>query len=234
MAQTQEFMVSCGTGKIPVKLPVDRLRLPPGPPPSAQPLPDAAAAFRLGFDQAVPTVPPQRVASGEAFKQRQFGLHWTFQASRTSLVVSVAEFQERYVMTTANDRDSKLANVLLVRQLSPALSGEVGVSYQRLQQVGAASSTGGTQAVADQSAKILGAAANVRWQVGERLALHFIYAYSRQNGIYSENQIGVTASWALIGGQTGLGRAFPALNPLSPSSTQSPYQPTGSTTSPRG
>jgi lactate racemase len=46
MAQTQEFMVSCGAGKIPVKLPADRLRLPPGPPPSAQPLPDAAAAFR--------------------------------------------------------------------------------------------------------------------------------------------------------------------------------------------
>ena len=136
-------------------------------------------------------------------------------------------------MTTANDRNSKLADVLLARQLSPALSGEVGVSYQRQQQVGAAPSTGSTQTVADQSAKIFSAVANVRWQVGERLALHFLYAYSRQNNVYSDNQIGVTASWALIGAQAGLGRAFPALTPLSPASTQSPYQPTGLTTSPR-
>jgi len=200
---------------------------------ASQQFTDAAAAFRLGFDQAVPTIPPQRLANGEAFKQRQFGLHWQFQASRTSVIVAVTEFQERYVMTTANDRDTKLADVLLTRQLSPALSGEVGVSYQHQEQVGAASSIGGTPTSAGQSAKILSAVANLRWQVGERLAVHFLYAHSRQNGVYSDNQIGVTASWALIGAQTPMGQPFPALTPLSPASTQAPYQPTGLTPSPR-
>jgi hypothetical protein len=189
---------------------------------ASQQFTDAAAAFRLNFDQAVPTVPPSRLANGEAFKQRQFGLHWQFQVSRTSLRVGATEFQERYVTTTVNDRNVKLADVLLTRQLSPALSGELLVSYQNQEQVGAASSTGGTYTVADQSAKTLSAVADLRWQVGERLALRFLYAHSRQNDVYSDNQIGVTASWALIGAQMGLGRPFPALTPVSPLSTQSP------------
>jgi len=46
VAQTQEFMVSCGTASIPANLPVERTRIPPGPPPSAPPLPDSAARFR--------------------------------------------------------------------------------------------------------------------------------------------------------------------------------------------
>lgn len=46
MAEMQEFMVSCGAAKVPARLPVDRLRLPPAPPPSAQLLADAPAAFR--------------------------------------------------------------------------------------------------------------------------------------------------------------------------------------------
>src|SRR6266446_5531179 len=46
MAQTQEFMVNCGTTKVPVRLPLERTRIAPGPPASAPPLPDAAAKFR--------------------------------------------------------------------------------------------------------------------------------------------------------------------------------------------
>ncbi|MBV8773188.1 MAG: DUF2088 domain-containing protein [Deltaproteobacteria bacterium] len=53
MAQTQQFIVNCGTGRIPVSLPIDRIRIPPGPPPSAQPLPDAAAAFRRAVAEPI-------------------------------------------------------------------------------------------------------------------------------------------------------------------------------------
>jgi hypothetical protein len=63
MSQTQEYMVSCGTGKIPVHLPVDRTRLIPGPPPSAAALPDAAAAFRQALDNPVGMPPLQRLVS---------------------------------------------------------------------------------------------------------------------------------------------------------------------------
>jgi Lactate racemase N-terminal domain len=49
MAQTQEFTVSCGAGKIPAKLPADRLRLPPGPPPSAEKLVSKNAKVTIGI-----------------------------------------------------------------------------------------------------------------------------------------------------------------------------------------
>lgn len=53
MAQTREFMLSCGTGRIPARLPADRARIVPGPPPSLAPLPDAAAALRRALANPV-------------------------------------------------------------------------------------------------------------------------------------------------------------------------------------
>ncbi|MGA7761488.1 MAG: lactate racemase domain-containing protein, partial [Candidatus Binataceae bacterium] len=53
MAQTQEFMVNCGTTKVPVRLPLERTRIAPGPPASATPLPDAAAKFRQALADPV-------------------------------------------------------------------------------------------------------------------------------------------------------------------------------------
>jgi hypothetical protein len=183
---------------------------------------DPAAVFRLGFDQAVPFIAPQRTAIAQAFKQRTFGLNWALQGPRTSLAVGLAAYQERYVLSTVNDRNVKLANVLLNRQLSPVLSWDISVSYQDTQQVGAPSSAGGTQTVG-QSAKIFGAMTDLRWQVGERLALRFLYAHSTQHDVYRDNQIGVTASWALLGAHGPVTQAFPGLTPISPVSTQSPY-----------
>jgi lactate racemase len=46
MAQKQEFMVSCGTARVPAHLPSERMRVALGPPPSAAPLPDASARLR--------------------------------------------------------------------------------------------------------------------------------------------------------------------------------------------
>src|SRR5215510_15683993 len=61
MAQLQEFMVSCGTAKVPAHLPSERTRIPPGPPPSAAPLPDAAAAFRRALAQPVGMPPLEKL-----------------------------------------------------------------------------------------------------------------------------------------------------------------------------
>ncbi len=49
----QEHLVSCGTTKMAAQLPVDRTRIPPGPPPSVAPLPDAEAAFRAAVAHPV-------------------------------------------------------------------------------------------------------------------------------------------------------------------------------------
>lgn len=63
MAQTQEFMVSCGTAKIPAQLPVERRRLTPGPPPSVAPLSDAAAAFRHALAHPVGMPPLEKLVN---------------------------------------------------------------------------------------------------------------------------------------------------------------------------
>ena len=193
---------------------------------ASQQFTDPAAAFRLSFDQSVPFIAPQRNATGEAFRQRNFGLNWALQGPRTSLEVGLWESQQRYLLnSTSNvyDSNSKAANVLLRRQLSPVLSWDIAVSYQQLQQVAPPSTAGGTETVVGQSAKIFGAATDLRWQVGERLALRFLYAHSSQHDVYRDNQIGVTASWALLGAQPPVTQAFPGLTPISPASTQAPY-----------
>lgn len=53
MAKAQEFMINCGTLKIPAHLPIDRTRIPAGPPPSAAPLPDAAVRFRQALSKPI-------------------------------------------------------------------------------------------------------------------------------------------------------------------------------------
>jgi hypothetical protein len=186
---------------------------------ASQQFTDAASAFRLGFDQPVPTFAPQQLASGDAFKQREFGLDWRIQAARTSFDIGLLYLRQRYLIVTANDYDLKIANALLGRQLSPVLTWHVGVGYQRTQQAGAQSPS-----VIAQSSKLVGALTDLNWQVGERLALRFIYAYTRQSGTgtYSDNQISLIASWALIGAQAPVMQSAPALSPFSPASTRSP------------
>ncbi|MFZ1120045.1 MAG: hypothetical protein WB580_13080 [Candidatus Binataceae bacterium] len=57
MAQTQEFMVSCGAVKIPSRLPVQPTHIPPGPPASATPQPDAAARFPQALAEPIDMSP---------------------------------------------------------------------------------------------------------------------------------------------------------------------------------
>lgn len=61
MAQTQEYMVSCGTGRIPARLPADRTRLAPEPPPSLPALADSAKAFRDALANPVGMPPLEKL-----------------------------------------------------------------------------------------------------------------------------------------------------------------------------
>jgi lactate racemase len=61
MAQVQDLMVSCGVGKISARLPVERLRVVPPPPLSAQPLTDSGAAFRRALANPVGMPPLEKL-----------------------------------------------------------------------------------------------------------------------------------------------------------------------------
>jgi hypothetical protein len=190
---------------------------------------DSASALRLSFDQPVPIFTPASFAVSEPFKARVYAVNWRFEAARTTLDVSLSESRNHYLLNSVNvstsvpltDTDSKSANVTLTRLLSPVLTWDIGLSFYRSKQIGTPSASGGQTAVSGQSGETLNALTDLRWQVGERLALRFIYAYSRQSGVYAENQIGVLASWALLGAHARTIQS-PALSPISPASRRSP------------
>ena len=170
--------------------------------------------FRLNVDGPVVSVLPERVASGDPFTDREFGLDYRFQASRTALDIALFDIAERYKVDPTSNRDIKGASALLARQLTPVLNWEVGLDYQRQNY----SSTTGTL-------NQISAITSLRWQLGQRLGLRFIYAHASLNPHrFDENQVGITVSYALVGTPQTNGFGSPLLLPTSPMSTQYPAQ----------
>jgi hypothetical protein len=184
---------------------------------------DSATSFRLGFDQPVPTFAPTvGLAVSNPFKLRRYTLDWHFQATRTTVSVALAETRSRYLLSSDHDYDAKGAYVRFSRLLSPVLTWNIGAGFQYNEQVGAPSANGGPPVITGQSSKVYGVLTDLRWQAGARLSLRFTYAHSEQRGAYTDNQIGVTADWALLGAQASVTQPPPALSPISPASTRSP------------
>src|SRR5882762_401431 len=172
---------------------------------------EAANLFRLGVDQPVPTTVSNRLVNGQPFTDREFGATWRFQAQRTSLQIDVLDDSQRYRATPASNRDVKDVNALFARQLSPVLNWDIGATYEHSDYA-----LGG-------SVNTVNALMSLRWRLGERVGLRFIYAHSTltPHG-YADNQVGVTASYALAAaGQAGSqAPEVPALQPTSPMSAQ--------------
>jgi hypothetical protein len=176
---------------------------------ASQQLVDPITLFQLGFDSPVPTIVPEQLAVGEPFTNREYGADWRLQASRTSIDISVLYASQRFQLTPVYNRDLKDVNALLARQLTAVLNWDIGVRFDHEDPNGGRSFND-TQGLTD-----------LRWQIGERLGLRFIYAHTAYGGI-SDNQVGVLVSYRLIGAAPGV--AQPALLPISPMSTQSRVQ----------
>src|SRR5215468_4071149 len=184
---------------------------------------DAATSFRLGFDQPVPTFAPiVGLAISNPFKLRRYMLDWHFHAPRATVSVTLVESRSRYLLNSDHDYDAKGAYVRLTRLLRPALTWNIGGGFQYNKQIGVPSANGGPPVATGQTSKVYGLVTDLRWQVGSRLSLRFIYAHSEQSGAYTDNQIGVTADWALLGAQASVPQPPPALSPIAPASTRSP------------
>lgn len=177
---------------------------------------DAAAAFRLSFDQPVPMVAPTQIAAGNPYQSRDFGADWRFQTLRTSVDVNLVYSRFRYVILTpnVNDFDTKGVNVLVARQLSPVLNWEVGGSYSHNSYT-QASTTGET------ITNLSTALTSLRWRAGERLGVRFLYAYSKYTGLH-DNQVGIIASYSLTGALPDMANPLSPLQPTSPESMQAP------------
>ncbi len=170
--------------------------------------------FRLNVDEPVATVVPDRIATGDPFTNREFGVDYRFQASRTALTIALLDIAERYKLDPASNRDIKVINVLVARQLNQVLTWDIGLDYER-QEFKISNSTSQVNAVT-----------SLRWQLGQRLGLRFIYAHSSLNPHrYDENQIGITVSYAVVGSaQANTLGSPPMLLPTSSMSSQFPAQ----------
>jgi hypothetical protein len=190
---------------------------------------DSSSLFQLGLNQAVPNFNGNQLANGQPFKYSVYGATWRFEGNRTSLQVNVTENRQEYEYTTNNgianngingtnsNVTSKFAGALLTRKLSPVLNWDIGVTY-------------GENEYGLSTNHLVSALTNLRWQVGQRLALHFVYAYNNQSnpGGYSNNLAGIIASYALTPVVAGTSQTQPGepsfLSPIAPGSTQ-PWQP---------
>jgi hypothetical protein len=174
---------------------------------------DAAAALRLSFDQPVPTAVPTQLAAGNPFQSRTFGGDWRFETLRSSIDISVLDSRTRYVVITTNENnsDAKSVHALFARQLSPVLNWDIGASYSHIDYA-QASTTGQT------TVNWTNALTDLRWRVSPRVALRFLYAYSSQNGLHT-NQLGIIASYSLLGALPTQ-QESPQLLPTSPESMQ--------------
>jgi hypothetical protein len=177
---------------------------------AAQALTDTVSLLRQNLNQAVPSVTAERLGSGSPFTNREYGIDWRFQQNRTAFDVSLIDSKQSYLVDSTFNVQSKFVTALAARQLTPVINWDVGVRYehQDYAQGGVLNTTS--------------VITNVRWQVGRKVELRFLYAHALQspNG-YTDNQFGVTASYALVGSRSALGASgltAPLLGPLAPMS----------------
>ena len=148
---------------------------------------DAANLFRLNLDQPVPGNQPQQLASGQPFTYTEYGATWTYDTGRTRFTVGALDFDNKYSLTPESNHQGKQLNAFMTRQLSQSLIFELGGSFEH-----------DDYSSLEQNTWTL--LTDLRWHVGPRISVRFLYAHSTLTGSYSDNQIGVTASYALTTG----------------------------------
>ena len=166
---------------------------------------DAANLFRLNLDQPVPGNQGQQLVTGQPFTYTEYGAIWTYDTGRTKFTAGAIDFTNRYSLTPASNHEGKQVNGFVARQLSESLNWELGASFEHDDYFAIAQNT-------------WTAITSLRWHVGPRISVRFLYAHSTLTGSYSNNQVGVTASYALTTGaktpDTLLQPASPASQPL--------------------
>jgi|SRR5580658_695898 hypothetical protein len=188
---------------------------------ASQELTDAVGQLRQNLAQPVPSITAERLANGDPFTSRQYGIDWRFEGPRTSFELGALQYTDHYVENSTNDVTSKFVSALAARQLNPVLNWDIGIRYEHQSyQTGTINTTSEIT--------------NLRWQVGRKVELRFLYAHSNQNAHsnqspidYVDNQVGVIVSYALVGTREPLGATpalSPSMSPLSPLSTLPPLR----------
>ncbi len=147
---------------------------------------DVANLFLLNLAQPVPGSTQNQLTTGQPFTHQEYGATWRYDNTRTSLELDALAYKNTYSATPGSNQDSKVINAIAGRKLNQSFTAEFALSYEH------------DQYPLSGSLHTVNVLASVRWRVGPKIGLRFIYAHSAlsPNG-YSENQIGVIASYAL-------------------------------------
>jgi hypothetical protein len=182
---------------------------------ASQQLTDAVGQLRQNLAQPVPNLTAQRLANGDPFTARQYSIDWRYEGPRTTFDVSALDYSDHYVTVSNANVNAKLLSALATRQLNPVLAWDLGVRFEHQDYVGQAITT--TSGIT-----------NLRWLVGRKVELRFLYSHTKQSGVsYVDNQVGVIVSYALVGTReaaVGTTPLAPELSPLSPLSTLAPLR----------
>ncbi len=147
---------------------------------------DSANLFQLNLSQPVPGNQQQNLANGQPFTYREYGGTWAYDTGRTSVTVNALSYSNKYQQTPQLNHDSKQLNALATRQINLPFSAELGVIYEH---------DNFTQDFSQHSVTAIG---TLRWRLGAKVGLRFFYAHTSVNpNGYNDNQIGVTATYAL-------------------------------------
>ena len=147
---------------------------------------DAANLFRLNLSQPVPGGQQSQFATGQPLTHREYGGTWRYDTGRTALTLNGTYYSDHYSQTPESDHDARQLNALISRQLNVSFNWELGLLYQHDNYIAYTQHT-------------WNAITSLRWQVGPKIGLRFFYTHSdvgSPNG-YSDNQVGVIASYAL-------------------------------------
>jgi hypothetical protein len=147
---------------------------------------DAANLFQVNLSQPVPGNNQTQLANGQPFTYRAYSGTWTYDTGRTRVTINGLASTARYSLTPQYNHDSDQLNGLIARQLSSSFNGELGTIYEKDNY-----SVGFSQ-------HTVNVITSLRWRVGPKIGLRFFYTHVAvsPNG-YTDNQIGVIASYAL-------------------------------------
>lgn len=171
---------------------------------------EAADLLRLDFNQAVPTTALYGVVTSKPVTDREFGANWRLDLNRTSVVVDLVSATAHYAASNL-DSQLKSASVLFARKLSPLLSWDIGATFQHADY----------ELTAPQDTVY--ELTNLRWAAGQRLEVRLTYAHVHSTlapGGYSDNQVLLMASYALVSRKPGEEPPSTPLRPMSPLSAQ--------------
>ncbi len=180
-----------------------------------QQLTDSTNLLRLNLDQPIANA-STGFAAGNPFTFRSFGVDWRFEANRTSLTLAIYDNTQRYRIDSNLNNESKVADILLTRQLAPTVDLSVGLDFQHQDYAVSA------------PVRVADALAALRWQAGERLGVRLTYAHNALTPHGDANQVGLVFYYGLVrptplvSRQAAPSGPGPAMLPISPMSTLTP------------